>query len=379
MSVARHHAEWLSLVEVSGPFLSMPVLLRAFPQGLDDLDVDLARLAHSAYEEWLDDQGGTRPDPAIHRAWIRFVLGEVLGFTPDALVEGPALPEALTAKVAEHGETLRPDLAVLRASRDEPARLLISIVPKAQGLEKPQHDRRWKASPASRMAELLRGTGVPLGLLTNGEHWLLVHAPRGETAGFASWYAETWFDERITLRAFRSLLSMPRFFSVGDAETPEALLRDSAANQQEVTNQLGYQVRRAVEVLVGTLDRIDRERGRTLLADIPVTTLYEAALSVMMRLVFLFSAEERGLLRLGDSLYDQHYAVSTLGAQLRTAADQAGEEVLERRSDAWSRLLATFRAVHGGTRHEDLHLPAYGGSLFDPDRFPFLEGRPPGT
>ena len=34
-SIARHHAEWLSLVEVSGPFLSMPVPLRVFPQGLD--------------------------------------------------------------------------------------------------------------------------------------------------------------------------------------------------------------------------------------------------------------------------------------------------------------------------------------------------------
>lgn len=34
MSVARHHSEWLSLVEVSGPFMSLPVLLRAFPQGL---------------------------------------------------------------------------------------------------------------------------------------------------------------------------------------------------------------------------------------------------------------------------------------------------------------------------------------------------------
>lgn len=33
MSVTRHHAEWLSLLEVSGPFLSMPVLLKAFPKG----------------------------------------------------------------------------------------------------------------------------------------------------------------------------------------------------------------------------------------------------------------------------------------------------------------------------------------------------------
>ena len=64
--------------------------------------------------------------------------------------------------------------------------------------------------------------------------------------------------------------------------------------------------------------------------------LYEAALTVMMRLVFLFSAEEKELLRLGDPLYDQHYAVSTLRAQLREAADQHGEEVLERRIDACS-------------------------------------------
>jgi hypothetical protein len=62
-------------------------------------------------------------------------------------------------------------------------------------------------------------------------------------------------------------------------------------------------------------------------------------------------------------------------AQLRELADQAGEELLERRYDAWVRLLATFRAVHGGIHHDALKLPAYGGQLFDPDRFPFLEGR----
>jgi hypothetical protein len=35
MSAARHHAEWLSLAEVSGPFLSVPVLVEAFPAGLE--------------------------------------------------------------------------------------------------------------------------------------------------------------------------------------------------------------------------------------------------------------------------------------------------------------------------------------------------------
>ena len=52
------------------------------------------------------------------------------------------------------------------------------------------------------------------GLVTNGEHWMLVDAPKGETTGFASWYGWLWLQEPITLRAFRSLLSVERFFGV---------------------------------------------------------------------------------------------------------------------------------------------------------------------
>lgn len=38
MTIPRHHTEWLSLLDISGPFLSLPVLLRAFPHGLDQTD-----------------------------------------------------------------------------------------------------------------------------------------------------------------------------------------------------------------------------------------------------------------------------------------------------------------------------------------------------
>src|SRR5207237_10690850 len=164
------------------------------------------------------------------------------------------------------------------------------------------------------MMELLRRTGVRLGLVTNGERWMLVDAPPNETTGFASWYAALWLEEPITLRAFRSLLGVRRFFGVPDDETLEALLAESAKNQQEVTDQLGYQVRRAVEMLVQSLDRIDKDRNRQLLDGVPETELYEAALAVMMRLVFLLSAEERGRLLLGELLYDGSCAVATLHA-----------------------------------------------------------------
>src|SRR6185369_9428525 len=97
---------------------------------------------------------------------------------------------------------------------------------------------------------------------------------------------------------------------------------------------------------------------RVLLKGVDEKSLYDAALTVMMRLVFLFSAEERGLLHLGKPLYDENYAVSTLLDQLQEVADRFGPQVLERRFDAWARLLSTFRAVHGGVHHQDLSMPA---------------------
>lgn len=375
MTPARHHAEWLSLVESSGPFLSMPVLLRVFPQGLDHRDSTRAAALRENYEDWLE-RG--RPLLHVHTAWIRHVLENLLEWPTDFIAEGQSIPAGLEASQPHFGETLRPDFVLRRplgSEGDTAPQLLVTTYSPIQDLEKPVNGKIWKASPATRMTELLHATGVPLGLVTNGEHWMIVYAPRGETCGFASWYADLWMQEPITLRAFHSLLHLRRFFGVAAGETLAALYAESAKDQQEVTDQLGRQVRRAVEMLVAAFDQIDDDSGRTLLTGVPEKEVYDAALTVMMRLVFLFCAEERGLLLLGDALYDQHYAVSTLRELLRERADQHGEEVLERRHDAWSRLLATFRVVHGGVQHESMRLPAYGGSLFDPDRYPFLEGR----
>ncbi|MBD2112543.1 MULTISPECIES: Eco57I restriction-modification methylase domain-containing protein [Cyanophyceae] len=376
MSTAHHHAEWLSLVEASGPFVSLPVLLQAFPQGLEAHDPDAMRRLKLAHEEWDDNQQGTRHDPAIHRAWVEFVLTETLELPEEVLLSGQSIPAGLQVTIAEQGETLRPDWVVVNPDEGHKRRLLVQIYPASQSLEKSVKGSRWAASPATRMMELLHACDVRLGLITNGDHWMLVNAPKGETTGYISWYATLWQEENVTLRAFRSLLGVERFFNVPDEETLDALLAQSVNSQQEVTDQLGYQVRRAVEVLVQSIDRIDQDRNRDLLRGTTETRLYEAALTVMMRLVFLFFAEENQLIPPQETeFYDTFYAVTTLREQLREQADQNGEEILERKHDAWCRLLATFRAVHGGVHHDALYIPAYGGSLFNPDRFPFLEGR----
>ena len=378
MSVSRHHADWLSLVEVSGPFVSLPVLMKVFPQGLEPRDPAQAKALRAAYEEWQDNPNA----PGKQRAWVLHILTAVLGYPQDQIAEGQAVPAGLEANMPEMGETLRPDFTLVGPTGSDTAgqaQLLIASYTADQKLDRPVIGKHWKATPATRMMELLHGAGVSLGLVTNGEHWMLVYAPRGETTGYASWYGALWLDEPITLRAFHSLLGVRRFFGVAADNTLLALLKESASDQQEVTDQLGFQVREAVEVLVQSFDALDKESKRTRLKGVEPATLYDSALTVMMRLVFLFSAEERGLLHLGKPLYDDNYAVSTLQEQLQEVADRYGEEVLERRHDAWARLLATFRAVHGGIQHQDLLMQAYGGSLFDPDRYPFLEGRAAGS
>ena len=381
--IARHHSEWLSLIEVSGPFLTLPVLVRVFPQGLPKVESSKLGRLRAAYEEWANAQDAKAPDAsALHATWVQLVLGELLEFDDQTLRSGDSLPSGLDVPLAEHHETLRPSIAIVEPSSRAKAgtpRLLVAVWPSSQELESAVPAARWAASPVERMTQLCRSVGVRLGLVTNGERWTVVDAPVGQTAGYASWYAGLWLQEPITLAAFEALLGVRRLFAVADTDTIEALLDESVAFQQEVTDQLGYQVRRAVEVLVQALDRADLDRKRELLRDVSPARLYDAALTVMMRLVFLFCAEERGLLLLGDETYDANYAVSTLRSLLREEADRVGVEVLERRQDAWARLLATFRAVHGGVEHEALRLPALGGSLFDPDRFPFLEGRAAGT
>lgn len=368
----RH--EWLNLLEVSGPFLAVPVLREVFPQGLEELDASRARRLRSAYEEWRDAVDGDDADrDKLHAAWFDEVLRTALEADDQLLKPGKDVPASVVA-LPEHDTTIASDFVFVDPTRGGAVLAPVHVFPPDTDLSTSMQFGGLSCSPGDRMALYLRTLNVPCGMVTNGERWMLVHAPTGQVATFASWYARVWGQEPATLRAFTSLLGVRRFFAPAQDRLP-ALFERSLKHQDEVTDALGDQVRRAIEVLVQALDRADQDRNRELLRDVKSQELYEAGLAVMMRLVFLLAAEERGLLLLGEPRYDSFYAVSTLRMQLRAESD----EILERRRASWSRLLAVFRAVFGGIDHPTLRLPALGGSLFDPDRFPFLEGRLKGT
>jgi hypothetical protein len=375
MTVSEKHAEWISLLEVSGSFLSVSVLEDAFPQGLDKVDTPARQRTRAAYEEWRDalDESDLQLD-ALHREWVRLVIQGLLEYDASVLKSGPDIPPALQHHDTQSDTTFRPDFAVMAG--DKP-KLLVSVTPPGTDLDNPLPADAWLASPAERLIALCRTCDVQVGLVTNGDRWMVVSAPAEGGSSRASWYARLWFQEPVTLQAFCSLLGVRRCFGA-EEETLNALLTKSLEYQSDVTVTLGEQVRRAIEVLVQALDRADQDRNRTLLEHVTPAQLFEAGLTIMMRLVVLLCAEERKLLLLGEPVYDQNYAINTLRSQLVAQASH-GLEILERRQDAWSRLLATFRGVYGGISHETLRLPPLGGSLFDPDRFPFLEGRAPGT
>lgn len=153
-----------------------------------------------------------------------------------------------------------------------------------------------------------------------------------------------------------------------------ALFEESVLSAEAVTESLGVQVRAAVELIVtalseGSLRAQELGEEDPLPEDLGQT--YDAAVTMMMRIVFLLFAEERALLP-QDQLFAAGYGLSDRFDVLDARAQQEGQEALDATALTWHRLLATSGALHRGASFEDMRLPAYGGSLFDPDRFGFL-------
>jgi hypothetical protein len=307
-------------------------------------------------------------------AWFDWLARDALAWGPHYLRGDDAA--AYAHAVPEYGVVLRADAALCDPETRNP-RALAMRYPHGTPLNHRLAGERWNASPVDRLTLLCRAHDVRIGLLTDGERAMLVWVPGAGAGGHGTWETALFAEsrERNLFQSFVSLLHASRFFAVREDQQLEALFEASEKAQNEVTGQLGLQVRQAVELLVSALSRADLERGGALLSGVSPHRVYEAAATVMMRLVFLLYAEERDLLPLADPFYAEHYAASTLREQLDEQAAMEGDEPLERRGAAWFRLLALFRIIYAGLNHDRLRILPYGGRLFDPDRFAFLEGR----
>jgi hypothetical protein len=379
------HRDWLGLLDTDGPFLSVPALKKAWPTGMpvpDRAALDALRDAKPAFEKawdvWDMAEKATADQAAAALAeyrqardtWVDVVLRAVLGWKNFYLT--PASVD-LKAHAPDYSVTASPTGAL---TRGDMAGALVLVTDPVESLRVPLDDG-WAASPIDRMEELLRASGVRVGVVTDGRWWAIVSARPETMVASGITDSQRWIELPVARDAFIGLLRLPRLVGNRADDLLTTLFGDSVAAAEEITEALGTNVRRAVELLVQALSESALDAWRRSEPDpLPARRddVYQAAVTMMMRVVFLLFAEERGLLP-QTQLFTGGYGISDELDTLDQRARDEGAEALDRTHLTWHRLLATSQALYRGASFEDIRIPSYGGSLFDPDRFSFLTTR----
>jgi hypothetical protein len=376
-SVADQHRAWLELVDTDGPFLAVPALKHGWPTGMPPPDKrELAALkdAKPAFDKAWDNWDTNRDDPSaldLYReardAWVDTILRDMIGWK-DSYLPGAAGVEVRSP--ADYTVAVRPDGALVRGDLTG---ALVMVTDPVDSLRDPGSDG-WAASPIDRMEELLRASGARVGVVTDGRWWAVVSARPQTMVASGIVDAHRWIEFPAVRNAFIELLRRRRLIGGRPEDRLTELFGDSVAAAAEITEALGTQVRRAVELLVQAMSEVAvaaQDRGAWDPLPAKRSEVYEAAVTVMMRVVFLLFAEERGLLP-QNRLFAIGYGISDEFDTLDARAREDGSETLDATHLTWHRLLATSQALHRGASFEGMDLQSYGGSLFDPDRFPFL-------
>jgi hypothetical protein len=376
------HLEWLGYLQPVGLVVSPPALLAAQAHVNKNIVPE-----HRRFLEWIKEiklPGEREPVPAISD-FPGFVQS-VFGWEAADLMGGPGagpVPDALEVTLPDYNETLWPTYAVKEFEPKEgacPWLMLLKSLPVGQPLDDipAKEDHQWQASPQARFERLLRETRVPTGLLFNGTHLRLVHAPRGESSGHLTFPIKAMSEVagRPIFAALHMLLCQERLFTLPEKQRLPAILAESRKYQNLVSTRLAGQVLAALYDLLRGFQAADEHRKGALLHDIlkdDPNHVYKGLLTVLLRLVFLLYAEDRGLLS-RDSVFVNYYSITGLFDRLRADASRY-PDTMDQRYGAWAQLLTLFRMIHDGASHGSFHLPPRHGYLFHPDRYCFLEGR----
>jgi hypothetical protein len=382
------HIEWLGYVQPVGLVVSIPAMLEAQCYVNKNIMAEHARFLNCLAR---DSAGNQQTEIRDLREFVQAVLcwesGDLITLPAKGML--PAEHAILEVVLPQYNETLRPTHVVpeFRSNTNHQSAattkyvLLIQEHASKIDFDEPLESdstKHWHASPQAKFERLLRESGVPIGLLFNRSQFRLVYAPRGETSGFATFNVDEMAQVagRPMFAALHMLLNVERLFSLADKQRLPYILENSRKYQNTVSTALAEQVTSALfELLRGFQAANDQRAGellRHVLANNP-QHVYHGLLTVLMRLVFVLYAEDRGLVS-SDPTYTNHYSVSGLFERLRSEAGRF-PDTMDQRFGAWAQLLTLFRLVYEGGQHAELMIPARKGYLFDPARYPFLEGR----
>ncbi|WP_394554610.1 Eco57I restriction-modification methylase domain-containing protein [Agromyces sp. MMS24-JH15] len=365
--------EWLSLIDADGPFLSRAALKSFYPQGLPKADASVDDVNATFVDEFTRWSATWSSSPEVYAEardrWVEVVLRSLLDWSDDLQLA----PAGIEAK-SPNGAVMVTPFAALEAGDGSTPAALVTVVDRTENLRSVGADG-WSANAIDRMAVLLRETGTTLGVVTDGRWWALVSAAKDVTTASGVWDALLWREERPSRDAFLALASFASIAGGQPERRLPLLFAESVASAEQITEALGDQVRRAVELVLQSMSdthlRALAQGDTSPLPDDP-KAVYEGAVTMLMRIVFLLFAEERGLLPEHD-LYRSSYAIAGIREHLQREATATSAEALDHSWEAWHRLLAASNAVFNGVSYPDARMPAYGGSLFDPDRFPWLQ------
>jgi hypothetical protein len=388
----RDHQEWLGYLQPNGLVVSPQVL---FDQQviidrstLAELQRDFVTAlavppsgdAEPRFGAFLHPQSDGTPDGFATR-----FLGWDTNLIDWNTLERQNLHESATASIPELGATLSPTAALRFLKPVDAARpyqlLIEEVEPDAPFDDRYNATHLWETTRSAKFERLLTETGVALGVLSNGKQVRLFYAPRGETAGHLTFDVThmTGTAGRMIVGGLHELLKSYRLTNAPTKALLPSLCETSRKYQSTVSAALAEQVLEALYELVrGFQSAHDATHGELLkphLAgdDDAKQDVYRGLLRTLMRMVFLLFAEDRDLLPAGD-LYYRNYSLHGLFERLRED-DGRHHDTMDSRYGAWAQLLALFRLIYRGSQHPSLSLPARHGYLFDPDAFPFLEGR----
>ena len=385
------HLEWLGFIQPEGLVVSATALVK---QGaiLQRHDAKSQARLESCIEQ-RPIRPGRGPQPCLpdFQSFTTTVLGWRFSTRGYAGTEENPIPGDLQEHLPDYGVTLAPSFAIREREPAEGAsgwQLLVQTIEPGEDFDKSTTTTGWQATPRERIERLLRSKRVHAGLLFNGVAIRLISAPYGESSG--------WMDFRVAdmlqtagrplCAALRLLLSEQRLLALPKDQRLAALLANSRKYQNEVSERLAEQVLHALyDLLRGFQAAHDASRGELLreplAADGDRNDIYRGLLTVILRLVFLLYAEERGMLPV-DGVFQRHYSLASLYKRLREDA-ALNPDTMDQRYGAWAQLLVLFRLIHDGApayaTGGAISLPQRRGALFNPDRFKFLEGRSSGS
>src|SRR6266849_5174997 len=225
-------------------------------------------------------------------------------------------------------------------------------------------------NPSYQISFYMQHSGLDWGILTNGRLWRLYQK---DTAHKLDRFYEVNLPELLRANDVNAFLYFYAFFrrqafEPGDLGV-EAIRLASADYARGVGDSLKSQVYEALRhVAQGFLDYRPNN-----LQPAPDTlkTIYDHALIVLYRLLFILYAEARDLLPVSENAgYRESYSLESIKKAIQKNLT-ARKPLLPNTATLWPQLKALFSIIDEGS--PPLSVATFNGGLFDPKHHPFLE------